>query len=57
MQPKEGSYAKQMKKDHMQHHYKNGTVAFGVTQHVWDYVFGTLMERDINVNLKECKTE
>lgn len=46
-----------MKKDHMQHHYKNGTVAFGVTQHVWDYVFGTLMERDINVNLQECKTD
>jgi 4-hydroxysphinganine ceramide fatty acyl 2-hydroxylase len=30
-----------MKKYHMQHHYKNGTMGFGVSQKFWDRVFVT----------------
>lgn len=30
-----------MKIYHMQHHYKNGRLGFGVSQKLWDIVFGT----------------
>jgi len=39
--PKDGSWLKMMKVYHMQHHYKNGTVGFGVSNKLWDIVFGT----------------
>jgi len=39
--PKEGSWLKMMKVYHMQHHYKNGTVGFGVSNKLWDIVFDT----------------
>ena len=39
--PKDGSWLKIMKVYHMQHHYKNGTVGFGVSSKIWDVVFGT----------------
>ena len=39
--PTEGTWAKDMKVYHMQHHYKNGTVGFGVTNKFWDRVFDT----------------
>lgn len=32
---------RKMKKEHMQHHYKNGSVGFGVTNKFWDTVFDT----------------
>jgi 4-hydroxysphinganine ceramide fatty acyl 2-hydroxylase len=38
--PKQG-YFKDLKKYHMQHHYKNGTEGFGVSSMFWDYVFKT----------------
>ena len=37
---------RKMKKEHMQHHYKNGTVGFGVTNKFWDTVFDTLVTED-----------
>ena len=36
-------YLKSMKIYHMQHHYKNGKLAFGVTNKFWDYVFCTAL--------------
>jgi len=30
-----------MKQYHMQHHYKNGDIGYGVSNKFWDYVFGT----------------
>ena len=55
--PKNGNnYLIQMKKDHMQHHYKNGTIGFGVTQHFWDGVFDTMVTKD-DPKMKEIKTD
>ncbi|SAM84347.1 probable SCS7-required for hydroxylation of ceramide [Ustilago bromivora] len=34
-------YMKSMKQYHLEHHYKNFELGFGVTSKVWDYVFGT----------------
>ena len=48
--PAEGSWAKNMKVYHMQHHYKNGTVGFGVTNKFWDRVFDTeLTKKQIDI--------
>jgi len=38
--PKSG-YWRDLKIYHMQHHYKNGALGFGVSQKFWDIVFGT----------------
>lgn len=38
--PKTG-YWKNLKVYHMQHHYKNGTLGFGVSSKFWDVVFRT----------------
>lgn len=35
------TYMKKMKQYHLEHHYKNFELGFGVTSKVWDYVFGT----------------
>jgi 4-hydroxysphinganine ceramide fatty acyl 2-hydroxylase len=35
------SYLKDIKLYHMQHHYKFGTIGFGVSNKLWDYVFRT----------------
>ncbi|UZJ53459.1 hypothetical protein CBS101457_002779 [Exobasidium rhododendri] len=35
------AYIKEMKKYHLEHHYKNYEQGFGVTSRFWDYVFGT----------------
>ena len=35
-----------MKSYHMQHHYKNGTVGFGVSSKLWDVAFGTELTKD-----------
>jgi 4-hydroxysphinganine ceramide fatty acyl 2-hydroxylase len=43
--PKSG-YMKDMKLYHMQHHYKFGTIGFGVSSKFWDYVF----KSDIRLN-------
>ena len=37
------SYWKDLKKYHMQHHYRNGTIGFGVSSKLWDHVFNTLI--------------
>lgn len=34
-------YLRDLKIYHMQHHYKYGEIGFGVTNKVWDIVFGT----------------
>lgn len=41
-----------MKKEHMQHHYKNGTVGFGVTNKFWDTVFDTRVTEE-NMKIKK----
>ena len=38
---REGSYMKKMKTYHMQHHYKYGTIGFGVSNKLWDNIFAT----------------
>jgi 4-hydroxysphinganine ceramide fatty acyl 2-hydroxylase len=38
---KEGTFMKEMKSYHMLHHYRNGAVGFGITNKVWDKLFGT----------------
>jgi 4-hydroxysphinganine ceramide fatty acyl 2-hydroxylase len=38
--PKDG-YMKMIKAYHLQHHYKNGTLGFGVSSKFWDKVFNT----------------
>ncbi|PWZ03739.1 Inositolphosphorylceramide-B hydroxylase [Testicularia cyperi] len=37
------AYMKQMKQYHLEHHYKNFELGFGVTSKIWDYVFGTVL--------------
>jgi len=39
--PKDGTFMKEMKSYHMLHHYRNGAVGFGITNKVWDKLFGT----------------
>jgi 4-hydroxysphinganine ceramide fatty acyl 2-hydroxylase len=34
-------YFKDLKRYHMLHHYKQGTIGFGVSNKLWDYVFGS----------------
>lgn len=34
-------YFKDLKRYHMLHHYKMGTTGFGVSNKLWDYVFGS----------------
>jgi len=38
------SYLQQLKKYHLEHHYKNYELGFGVTSWFWDKVFGTYLE-------------
>ncbi|PWN51308.1 Inositolphosphorylceramide-B hydroxylase [Violaceomyces palustris] len=37
------TYLRKMKKYHLEHHYKNFELGFGVTSKFWDYVFGTML--------------
>jgi len=32
--------------NHGMHHYKNGDIIFGVSSPLWDYLYGTLRERN-----------
>ena len=43
--PKSGYY-KFLKRYHVLHHYKNPLLGFGVSQHFWDKVFGTVLIDD-----------
>ncbi|EPQ30970.1 uncharacterized protein PFL1_01159 [Pseudozyma flocculosa PF-1] len=36
-------YMREMKQYHLEHHYKNFELGFGVTSKLWDYVFGTML--------------
>jgi len=38
---KDGSFFKMMKTYHLQHHYKFGTIGYGVSSKIWDVVFDT----------------
>ncbi|KAJ3315445.1 fatty acid alpha-hydroxylase [Boothiomyces sp. JEL0838] len=38
-----GSYLKEMKTYHLDHHYKNPDLGFGITSKLWDYVFQTTL--------------
>lgn len=40
------AFMKDVKKNHLNHHYKNYDLAYGVTSKFWDVVFGTVMEED-----------
>ena len=37
------SYLREMKRYHIEHHYKNYDLGFGVTSKIWDYVFRTVL--------------
>ncbi|KAK0527811.1 fatty acid alpha-hydroxylase [Tilletia horrida] len=37
------AYLRKMKKYHLEHHYKNYELGFGVTSKFWDVIFGTLL--------------
>ena len=39
--PSKGTHLNEMKLYHLQHHYKHGTIGFGVTRKGWDYIFDT----------------
>ena len=39
--PMHSGYAKYLKRYHMQHHYKDPTMRFGVSSPIWDWVFST----------------
>ena len=38
------SYFKDLKRYHMLHHYKQGTIGFGVSNKLWDFVFGSAIK-------------
>ncbi|KAL2920291.1 fatty acid alpha-hydroxylase [Polyrhizophydium stewartii] len=38
-----GSHLKEMKTYHLDHHYKNANLGFGITSKFWDIVFNTLL--------------
>ena len=48
----ESGYMKEMKVYHMQHHYKFGTIGFGVSNKFWDIVIGT----EIKISDKNTKS-
>lgn len=37
------SYLREQKRYHLEHHYKNYDLGFGVTSKIWDYVFHTVL--------------
>lgn len=37
------SYLREQKRYHLEHHYKNYDLGFGVTSKIWDYVFNTVL--------------
>jgi len=45
--PMRSGYAKYIKRYHMQHHYKTPSARFGVSNPLWDYVFGTGVKEEI----------
>ena len=51
--PLEGSYFHAMKMYHLQHHYKNGKVGFGVSNKMWDVVFDTEIKATQSKDKKE----
>ncbi|KAH6572527.1 hypothetical protein BASA50_004441 [Batrachochytrium salamandrivorans] len=38
-----GEHLREMKSYHMNHHYKNPNLGFGITSKLWDYVFNTTL--------------
>lgn len=49
-------FLKTMKIYHMQHHYKFGTIGFGVSSKFWDIVFGSGIDtEDAIKNLEKMK--
>jgi len=36
-------YVREQKRYHLEHHYKNYELGFGVTSKIWDYVFHTVL--------------
>lgn len=48
-------FMKDIKKNHLDHHYKNYDLAYGVTSKFWDIVFGTIMSDDAESRLLKTK--
>ena len=46
-------FMKEVKKHHLDHHYKNYDLGFGVTSKFWDSIFGTYMDEKIPSRLME----
>ena len=38
-----GAHLKEMKTYHLDHHYKDATLGYGITSKFWDRVFGTVL--------------
>uniref|UniRef100_A0A7S3IDP4 Fatty acid hydroxylase domain-containing protein n=1 Tax=Strombidium inclinatum TaxID=197538 RepID=A0A7S3IDP4_9SPIT len=55
--PAEGTYTKEMKVYHMQHHYKYGLTGFGVSNKFWDFVFGTEIKMKVKPPTSYSKDE
>ncbi|ODQ80736.1 hypothetical protein BABINDRAFT_34639 [Babjeviella inositovora NRRL Y-12698] len=39
-------WLQEMKRYHLQHHYKNFDLGYGVTTKIWDYAFGTVLDAE-----------
>ncbi|KAI9213617.1 hypothetical protein DS838_001490 [Geotrichum bryndzae] len=48
-------FMKDMKKAHLDHHYKNYDLAYGVTSKFWDVIFGTAMSDEVDSRLLDTK--
>jgi sterol desaturase/sphingolipid hydroxylase (fatty acid hydroxylase superfamily) len=40
--------------NHSIHHYKDGDVVFGVSSPLWDYIFGTMRDKNKNTNRNQA---
>jgi sterol desaturase/sphingolipid hydroxylase (fatty acid hydroxylase superfamily) len=40
--------------NHSIHHYKDGDVVFGVSSPLWDYIFGTMRDKNKNANRNQA---
>jgi sterol desaturase/sphingolipid hydroxylase (fatty acid hydroxylase superfamily) len=51
------SYFQKQKHYHVMHHYKNPHLGYGVSNKLWDYVFGTVLYDDDEIKSNESKTK
>ncbi|AGO09808.1 AaceriAAL183Wp [[Ashbya] aceris (nom. inval.)] len=49
------AFMRKLKKYHLEHHYKNYELGFGVTSWYWDKIFGTYLASDSPVSRSKCE--